>query len=101
MIKVIAAAASVISLTASALLMIVIVYLVRSEVIPAVGAGSFDIETSSMILNRVWRGNELYGLLAAYVALALGLAVGGILTARNAIWSKRGRKVWDRTCEKS
>jgi hypothetical protein len=41
-----------------------------------------------MILNRVWRGNELYWLLAAYTALVLILAVVFVLTARFAIRGK-------------
>lgn len=67
----------------------VIVSLVRSEVIPAVAAGSFNIQTSSMILNRVWEGNELYWLLAAHATLVLVLA---LVFARAARFAVRGRR---------
>jgi hypothetical protein len=63
----------------------VIVSLVRSEVLPALAAGSFNIRTNSMILNRVWEGNELYWLLAAHATLVLILAVAFTLSARFAI----------------
>jgi hypothetical protein len=68
----------------------VIVSLVQSEVLPALAAGSFDIQTNSMILNRVWEGNELYWLLAAHATLVLVLAVAVTLSARFAIGG-RGR----------
>lgn len=45
---------------------VIIGSLVASEVMPAVAQGSLDVETNTMILNRVWRGNEIYVLLAAY-----------------------------------
>jgi hypothetical protein len=63
----------------------VIVHLVRSEVLPALAAGSFNIQTNSMILNRVWEGNELYWLLAAHATLVLVLAVAFTLSVRFAI----------------
>jgi hypothetical protein len=63
----------------------VIVSLVRAEVVPALAAGSFNIQTSSMILNRVWEGNELYWLLAGHATLVLILAVVFALSARFAI----------------
>ena len=69
----------------------VIVHLVRAEVIPALAAGSFNIQTNSMILNRVWEGNELYWLLAAHTTLVLILAIGFALSARFAIRGKRLR----------
>jgi hypothetical protein len=53
----------------------VIVHLVQSEVMPALAAGSFNIRTSSMILNRVWEGNELYWLIAAHATLVAILAI--------------------------
>ena len=71
----------------------VIVSLVRGEVIPALEAGSFNIQTNSMILNRVWEGNELYWLLAAHATLVLILAVVFTLTARFAIRGGRYVKV--------
>jgi hypothetical protein len=66
----------------------IIVSLVQSEVIPALAAGSFSIRTNSMILGRVWEGNELYWLLTAHAILVSVLAVVATLTARFAI---RGR----------
>lgn len=53
----------------------VIVHLVQTEVMPALDAGSFDIQTSSRILNILWEGNELYWLIAAHATLVLILAV--------------------------
>jgi hypothetical protein len=67
----------------------VIASLVQSEVIPALAAGSFNIQTNSMILNRVWEGNELYWLLAAHAAVVLVLAV---VFARSARFAIRGRR---------
>jgi succinate dehydrogenase hydrophobic anchor subunit len=87
--RVLAALASIVSLALIVLFAIGVVSLVQSEVIPALAAGSFRIQTSSMILSRVWKGNELYWLLAAYTALVLILAVVFVLTARIAIRGKR------------
>jgi hypothetical protein len=70
----------------------VIAILVESEVIPALAAGSFNIETNSMILNRVWEGNELYWLLAAHATLVLILAVVFMLSARFAVRGRRRLK---------
>jgi hypothetical protein len=70
----------------------VIVSLVQSEVMPALAAGSFKIQTSSMILNRVWEGNELYWLLAAHATLVLVLAVAFTRLARFAIGPRRRLK---------
>ena len=87
--KALAALASVFSLALIVLLGIGIVSLVQSEVIPALAAGNFRIQTSSMILNRVWKGNDLYWLLAAYTMLELILAVVCVRTARFAIRGTR------------
>jgi ABC-type Na+ efflux pump permease subunit len=70
----------------------VIVHLVQSEVLPALAAGSFNIRTNSMILNRVWEGNELYWLLAAHATLVLVLAGAFTLSARFAIVGRRRPK---------
>jgi hypothetical protein len=86
--RVLAALASIVSLASIVVFAMGIVSLVQSEVIPALVAGSFTIQTDSMILNRVWRGNELYWLLAAYTTLVLILAVVFVLTARFAIRGK-------------
>ena len=59
-----------------------VVYLVRSEVMPALGNGSFTIDTKTMVLNRVWVGNEIYMLLAAYTLLAVAFAYGGFCFAK-------------------
>jgi hypothetical protein len=67
----------------------VIVHLVQSEVLPALAEGSLNIQTNSMILNRVWEGNELYWLLAAHATLVLVLAVAVTLSARFAIAGRR------------
>ncbi|HET7607489.1 MAG TPA: hypothetical protein VFL84_02340 [Gammaproteobacteria bacterium] len=67
----------------------VIVLLVRSEVVPALAQGTFNIQTSSMILNRLWEGNELYWLIAAHAALVLILAVVAMRTARFAVRGTR------------
>lgn len=77
-----AALASLASLALIVPLSMGIVSLARSEVLPALTAGSFRIQTSSMILGRVWNGNELYWLLAGYGALVLILAVACVRTAR-------------------
>lgn len=66
----------------SVFLVVIIAYLVRSEVMPAVEKGSLSVETSTMILNRVWEGNEIYLLLAAYTLLVFAFAYGGIRYAK-------------------
>lgn len=63
----------------------VISLLVESEVVPALEAGSFQIQTNSRILNILWEGNELYWLIAAHATLVLILAVVVTRTARFAI----------------
>jgi hypothetical protein len=83
--KVLAAIASIALLAWIAFHVMVIVHLVRIEVLPAFAAGSFNIQTNSMILNRVWRGNQLYLLLAAHAALVFILAVALTRSARLAI----------------
>jgi len=67
----------------------VIGLLVRAEVMPALAAGSLDIQTNSMILNRLWEGNELYWLIAAHATLVVMLAVVITLTARFAVRGSR------------
>ena len=87
--RVLAAAVSVALLAWLAFHAWVIVLLVRAEVMPALAAGSFNIQTSSMILNRLWEGNELYWLIAAHATLALILAFVIARTARFAIRGQR------------
>ena len=53
-------------------------HIARSDVLPAVRSGSLDVETSSMVLNVLWEGNEIYVLLAAYLLLAGTSAYGAI-----------------------
>ena len=87
--RVLAALASIVSLASIVVFAMGIVSLVQSEVIPALVAGSFTIQTDSMILNRVWEGNELYWLLAAHATLVLVL---GLVFARSARFAVRGRR---------
>ncbi len=54
-----------------------IAYIVGTEIMPAAGRGTLSVETSSMILNRVWEGNEIYLLLVAYAVFACAFAWGG------------------------
>jgi hypothetical protein len=89
--RVLAALASVALLAWMAFHVMVIASLTQSEVLPALAAGSFNIQTNSMILNRVWEGNELYWLLAAHAMLVLVLAAACTLSARFAI--RGGRRL--------
>jgi hypothetical protein len=70
----------------------VIVHLVQDQVLPALQAGSFDIQTSSMILTRVWEGNELYWLIAVHAALVLILAIAIARFTRFAIRGATGAR---------
>ena len=88
--RLLAAVVSIVFLAWIAFHVMVIASLVQSEVVPALAAGSFNIQTNSMILNRVWEGNELYWLLAAHATLVLILAVVFARSARLAI--RRGRQ---------
>lgn len=74
-------------LAISAALASATIYLVQGEVLPAVAAGSLSIETDSMILNRVWRGNEIYLLFAFYAAGAIGLAAAAFIVLRSTFFS--------------
>ena len=60
-------------------------YIARSEVLPAVRRGSLNVETSTMVLNILWEGNEIYVLLAAYLLLAGAFAYGAIRLFRAAL----------------
>ena len=62
----------------------IVAYLVSSEVSPAIKKGSLNVETSTMILNRLWEGNEIYVLLAAYILLACAFAYGAIRIVKKA-----------------
>jgi hypothetical protein len=61
-----------------------VIYLAWSEVVPALRQGSLSVATTSMILNIVWEGNEIYLLLLAYLAMAGGLTYGAIRCFRSA-----------------
>ncbi len=63
----------------------IVTYLISSEVSPAIKKGSLNVETSTMILNRLWEGNEIYVLLAAYILLACASAYGAIRIVKKAI----------------
>lgn len=71
--------------SASVFLVAIVAYLVSSEVSPTIRKGSFNVETSTMILNRVWEGNEIYVLLAMYILLACACAYGAIRIVKKAI----------------
>jgi len=68
--------ASIVLLATGLFFAVIVAYLFSTEVLPALENGNFDVETSTMILNIVWEGNEIYALLAAYTLLAGGLAYG-------------------------
>lgn len=66
-----------------------IVWIVRNEVAPAIAAGSFSVETDTMILNRVWHGNEIYMILGSYVVLVPVLVFSTFRLARKALMGSR------------
>ena len=69
----------------SVFFVVIVAYLVSSEVSPAIKKGSLNVESSTMILNRVWEGNEIYVLLAMYVLLACASAYGAIRHVKKAV----------------
>jgi hypothetical protein len=75
----------IVFLSISVFFVVIVAYLVSSEVSPAIKNGSLNVETSTMILNRVWEGNEIYILLATYTLLASSFAYGAIRTVKKAI----------------
>jgi len=76
---------SIMLLTISIFFAANVMILISSEVSPAVKQGRLSIETNSMILNRVWEGNEIYVLLAAYILFACAFAYGAIRMGNKAI----------------
>lgn len=48
------------------------------EVWPRFRELSWSVSGSTMILNRVWEGNEIYILVALYAGIGLGLVAGGV-----------------------
>ncbi len=55
----------------------VISYLIGSDIVPALEQGTLSVDTNTMILDRVWEGNEIYLLILAYAVLAVAFAYGG------------------------
>ena len=56
-------------------------YIIASEVWPAMRNGSLNVETSSVILNQTWNGNDIYILLATYLVLGLVSALSAFRLA--------------------
>jgi hypothetical protein len=77
--------AGIVLLSVSMYFAAIVTYLFSIEILPALKNGSFNVETSSMILNVLWEGNEIYALLAAYTLLAGGLAYGAVRVFMKAI----------------
>lgn len=59
-------------------------WLVVNDVVPQVRASGWSLRETSMILNREWRGNELYLLIAIYGVVGVALVLGG-----GVIWRRR------------
>ena len=72
----------IVLLAAAAFFAIIVGWLIKLEVWPAIQQGSLNVESSTMILNILWVGNELYVLLAAYILLAAGLTYAAIRLRR-------------------
>ena len=64
---------------------VIVVYLVSTEIMPAIEKGSFGVESSTMILNVLWEGNEIYIVLTAYVLLAGAFAYGAVRAIKKVI----------------
>lgn len=62
---------SAISLLLCALFAWFTAIIVNNEVLPALKTGTLNIDTSSMILNRTWDGNEIYIIIGLYAACSL------------------------------
>ena len=77
--------ASIMLLSVSMSFAAIVAYLFSIEILPALKNGSFNVETSSLILNILWEGNEIYALLAAYTLLAGGLAYGAVRVFMKAV----------------
>ena len=58
------------------------------EIWPTLRAGGLDVDTDSMILNRTWRGNQIYIVVVLYAAISLSLLYGGIRLARAVLSSR-------------
>jgi hypothetical protein len=62
-----------------------IAYIVQIGVMPAIAAGSLDVNTDFLILDHHWRGNEIYILLAIYLFLVLGMTWSATLMVKK-VW---------------
>lgn len=65
----------------------IVFYIARLEVWPAIQKGTLNVETSSMVLNVLWDGNEIYLLLLGYLLLAAGFAIAAFRVFKAAIVS--------------
>ncbi len=82
MTKLLSIIAALVFFASSLFFVVIVASLVQSEVLPALGRKTLSVDTSTMILNRVWVGNEIYLLLAAYTVLACLLAFVGLKFVR-------------------
>lgn len=80
---------SILLLATGTFLVFIVVYLISTEVMPALDQGSLNVQTSTMILNRVWHGNEIYILLVAYLLVACASLFGAIRFGTKAFPRKR------------
>jgi hypothetical protein len=87
--RILAMAASLLLLAVCAAIAMGVVSIVGSEIAPAVAAGSLSVATDTMILNHVWRGNEVYVILGIYVVLVPVLAFFAFRMARKAFLGSR------------
>ena len=69
----------------SIFIVVIVAYLVSTEVVPAIEDGSMTIESNVRVLNVLWEGNEIYLLLSAYVLLAVSFAYGAFRTLEKGI----------------
>ena len=60
----------------------------RAEIMPAIRSGTYSVQTSSMNLNIVWEGNEIYLLLCIYAVIALAFLAASVNIARKALRPK-------------
>ena len=75
----------IVLVSTSIFLVALVVFLISSEVLPAVRQGSLSVDTSSLILNHLWEGNEIYVLVSAYLLIACASAYGAIYSGFTAI----------------
>jgi hypothetical protein len=64
---------------------VIVAYLVSTEIMPAIEGGSMTIEANVRGLNILWEGNEIYVLPSTYVLFAVGFAYGAIRAVEKAI----------------